>query len=376
VRIRLQTLLLMAGLGLGATLLVAAATVCLASGCSTIGYYAQAVGGHVEIVNKAQPVATLVADPAVPERTRERLRAAMQMREFAVRELKLPDRRSYTSYADLGRNSVVWNVVAAPELSLQLKTWCFPVVGCVGYRGYYDEAAAKALGDELKAQGYEVSVYGVPAYSTLGKTEWLGGDPLLNTFLFWPELELARLIFHEMAHQVVYADDDTVFNESFATAVERIGGRLWLAARGDAKADAEASARMAAVEARRADFRRLAFATRAELKAIYEGPGSADDKRAAKARALAAMRERHAQWKAQPTGPWAGFTGYDPWFANANNASLAVLAAYNELVPAFEALWRHEGRDFPRFYAAVQGLAALPKAERRARLDALAPSQD
>jgi predicted aminopeptidase len=365
-----------AGIGFLGPLLAAGAAVCLTTGCSTLGYYAQAVGGHVEISNKAQPVADLVADPAVPERTRERLRLAMQMREFAVRELKLPDRRSYTRYADLGRPSVVWNVVAAPELSLQLKTWCFPVVGCVGYRGYYDEAAARATGDALKAQGWEVNVYGVPAYSTLGKTEWLGGDPLLNTFLFWPELELARLIFHELAHQVVYADDDTAFNESFATAVERIGGRLWLAARGDARTDAEASARMAAVEARRADFRRLALATRQRLQAIYDGPGSADEKRAAKARALAAMREEHAGWKAQASGPWAGFGGYDAWFANANNANLAVLAAYNEWVPAFEALWEREGRDFPRFYAAVQGLAELPKADRRARLAALAPRQD
>jgi predicted aminopeptidase len=364
----------MAGLGLGGTVLLAAAAVCLTGGCSTIGYYAQAVGGHVNIVNAARPVAELVADTTVPERTRERLKLSQQMREFAVRELKLPDNRSYRSYADLGRSHVVWNVVAAPELGLQLKTWCFPIVGCVGYRGYYSEAEAKALAEELKRQGWEVSDYGVPAYSTLGKTEWLGGDPLLNTFLFWPELELARLIFHELAHQVVYADDDTVFNESFATAVERIGGRLWLASRPAGSIDPQAAARIAAVEARRADFRALTFATRDELKAIYAGPGSEADKRAAKARAMAAMRQRYAELKTSGAAHWAGFNGYDPWFEKANNASIAVLAAYNELVPAFEALWEREGRDFNRFYAAVQGLAALPKAERRAALAALATS--
>jgi predicted aminopeptidase len=364
----------MAGLGLAGTVLLAAGAVCFTSGCSTIGYYAQAIGGHVDIVNAARPVAELVADPSVPERTRERLKLSQQMRDFAVAELKLPHNRSYRSYADLGRSHVVWNVVAAPELGLQLKTWCFPVVGCVGYRGYYGQADAEGLGAELRAQGYEVNVYGVPAYSTLGKTEWLGGDPLLNTFVFWPELELARLIFHELAHQVAYADDDTVFNESFATAVERVGGRLWLASRPAGSVDPQAAERIAAVEARRADFRALTFATRDELKAIYAGPGSEADKRAAKAKAMAAMRQRYAEMKAAPSGPWAGFTGYDAWFANANNASFAVLAAYNELVPAFEALWEREGRDFNRFYATVQGLAALPKAERRARLAALTPA--
>jgi predicted aminopeptidase len=368
--------LIVAGLGLATTLIAAAGAVCLTSGCSTLGYYAQAVGGHLEIVNKAQPVARLLDDPALPERTRARLVLSQQMRNFAVHELKLPDNRSYRSYAALGRASVVWNVVAAPELSLQLKTWCFPVVGCVGYRGYYDEAAARTLAEQLKAEGHEINVYGVPAYSTLGKTEWLGGDPLLDTFVFWPELELARLIFHELAHQVVYADDDTEFNESFATAVERIGGRLWLAARPAGSADPQAAARVAATEARRADFRRLTFATRDALRAIYAGAGSDGGKRAAKAAALAEMRARYVALKADAAtggGPWAGFSGYDPWFERANNASIAVLAAYNDLVPAFEALWEREGRDFGRFYAAVQGLAALPKAERRARLANIAP---
>jgi len=374
--VRWRRALTVAGLGLAGTLLAAAGAVCLTSGCSTLGYYAQAVGGHLEIVNRAQPVADLVADPTVPERTRERLLLSQQMRDFAVRELKLPDNRSYRRYAALGRSSVVWNVVAAPELSLQLKTWCFPVVGCVGYRGYYDEAAARALATELKAAGWEVDVYGVPAYSTLGKTEWLGGDPLLDTFVFWPELELARLIFHELAHQVVYANDDTEFNESFATAVERIGGRLWLASRPPGSGQPQAQERVAATEARRADFRRLSFATRDALKAIYTGPGSDADKRVAKAAAMAELRGRYAALKTEAAtrgGPWAGFAGYDPWFERANNASIAVLAAYNDLVPAFEALWQREGRDFDRFYAAVQGLADLPKAERRARLAAIAP---
>ena len=209
---------------LGAAALAIAST-CLLGGCGTLAYYGQAVGGHLGIVTKARAVSSWLEDGATPADLRARLELSQRMRDFAVAELKLPDNRSYRSYADLGRNAVVYNVVAAPELSFTLKTWCFAVVGCVGYRGWFDRAPAEALAAELKAQGWETNVYGVPAYSTLGKTNWLGGDPLLNTFIRWPEGELARLIFHELAHQVAYADDDTTFNESFATAVERIGGQ-------------------------------------------------------------------------------------------------------------------------------------------------------
>ncbi|MDE2456588.1 MAG: aminopeptidase, partial [Burkholderiales bacterium] len=204
----------------------------LASGCSTAGYYAQALGGHLAVLRKSRPVSEWLADPATPAPLRARLELAERMRDYAVTALGLPDNASYRRYADLGRSAVVWNVVAAPELSLTLETWCFPVMGCVGYRGYYDKAAAEALGAELKAQGWEVEVYGVPAYSTLGWSNWLGGDPLLNTFIDWPDGELARLIFHELAHQVVYVKGDSTFNESFAVSVEQEGVKRWLAAHG------------------------------------------------------------------------------------------------------------------------------------------------
>ena len=219
---------LMAAAGVIGLVVLAAGTVCLTSGCSTLGYYAQAAGGHLEVVSKSRSVSGWIDAPGTEPRLRERLQLSQRMRDFAVQELKLPDNRSYRRYADLGRGAVVWNVVAAPELSLTLKTWCFPVVGCVGYRGYFDRAAADTMAAELREQGLDVGVYGVPAYSTLGRTNWMGGDPLLNTFIFWGEGELAKLIFHELAHQVAYADDDTTFNESYAVAVERLGGRLWL----------------------------------------------------------------------------------------------------------------------------------------------------
>ncbi len=336
------------------------------SGCSTLGYYGQAVGGHLDLLQRSRPVADWLADEATPPALRERLQRSQQMRDFAVAELQLPDNRSYRRYADLGREAVVWNVVAAPELGLQLKTWCFPMMGCVGYRGSFERAEAERSAAELQQQGWETRVYGVPAYSTLGWTNWLGGDPLLNTFVHWPAPELARLIFHELAHQVVYVGDDTQFNESFATAVERLGGQRWLAQHAS-PAEREADAVRAK---RRDDFRALTSRTRERLLAVYDNTGlSQADKRQRKAEVMAALRSEYAALKA---GPWQGHAGYDAWVAAANNASFAVQAAYNAQVPAFEALFQREGGDFARFYAAVKALAALPKAERDQRLRALA----
>lgn len=349
--------------GLLGTLLLAAGAVCLGSGCSTIGYYSQAAGGHLEMMRQARPVPEVVADPATPDALKQRLALSQRMRDFAVSELKLPDNNSYRRYADLKRDAVVWNVVAAPELSLTLKTWCFPIMGCVGYRGYFTQAEAAALAAELQGQGYETRVYGVPAYSTLGWSTWLGGDPLLNTFLDWPEIELARLVFHELAHQVAYASDDTTFNESFATAVERIGGRRWLERFGTD----EQRRRADVVERRRADFRSLTQRYRGELQAAYAAPGDEAGRRAEKARLMQALR---ADYQALKQGPWMGFAGYDEWFQQANNASFGVLAAYTELVPQFERLYEAQGSDFERFYAAVRELASLPKDQRRARLAA------
>jgi predicted aminopeptidase len=344
----------------GIALVVLAATA-LSSGCSTLGYYAQAAGGHLELVRKSQPVAEVEADPATPAPLRAQLKLSQRLRDFAVAELHLPDNSSYRRYADLHRDAVVWNVVAAPVLSLTLKTWCFPVMGCVGYRGYFSHDAADALAAELRAEGWEVDVYGVPAYSTLGWSNWLGGDPLLNTFIGWPEGELARLIFHELAHQVAYASDDTTFNESFAVTVERIGGRRWL----DLHGTTEARAQMERVEARRAQFKSLTLHWRGELERLYASDLPEPAKLARKAELMAAMRREYAELKATL---WSGFAGYDAWFARANNATLGVQAAYDDLVPAFERLFEQSGGDLAAFYTRVQALAALPKAERRAKL--------
>jgi predicted aminopeptidase len=255
-------------------------------------------------------------------------------------------------------------VVAAPPYSLKLRTWCFPVTGCVGYHGYFAEADAQAEARRLEAEGFEVSVYGVPAYSTLGWFEWMGGDPLLNTFIAYPEGELARIIFHELAHQVAYAKDDTEFNESFATAVERLGGARWLATQAGPAAREEYTR----FNERRVQFRRLLLDTRQRLTAVYADaarPFAGDrDLPARKAQVYADMQAQYATLKAQ----WGGYAAYDAFFGRVNNATLGAQAAYDALVPGFEALFEREGRDWPRFYDAVRVLARQSHDQRRAVL--------
>jgi predicted aminopeptidase len=333
-------------------------------GCGDAAYYGQAIGGHLELIGRARPVEAWLADPAASAPLKQRLQSAQQLREFSVRELKLPDNASYRRYADLQRPAAVWNVVAAPELSLELKTWCFPVLGCVSYRGYFDMTAAEALAAQLRADGWEASVYPVPAYSTLGWSNWIGGDPLLNTFVGGSDAELARLMFHELAHQKLYVADDSLFNESFATAVERIGTERWLRAQGGA-AQREAFAQG---QQRRQDFRELTLRTRRALQALYDSDATDEAKRQGKAALLAQMRDDHARLKATR---WGGFAGYDAWFAQANNASLGVLGTYNDLADAFERLYRQQGGDFDRFYAEAARIGELPKAQRHATLRAI-----
>jgi predicted aminopeptidase len=341
----------------------------LLAGCASTdagpGYYWQSVTGHLKLMQAARPVQDWIDDPATPPALQQRLVLAQRMRRFAVSELGLPDNASYQRYADLQRRAAVYNVVAAPELSLTLNSWCFPVAGCVGYRGYFDEADALAFAARLP-RDWDVAVYPVPAYSTLGWMNWAGGDPLLNTFIGYPEGELARLLFHELAHQVLYVAGDTAFNESFATAVERLGGMRWLA-----QADEAARQGYAAFDSRRQAFRAHTLATRQRLQAIYEDSGLDDDsKRQRKAEVMADFRQGYANMKAG----WGGYAGYDAWVGRANNASFGAQAAYDQWVPAFEALFEREGRDFGRFYDAVRALGKLGATDRQAALQALAPT--
>jgi len=341
--------------------LAALGALCLTSGCSSIDYLSQSASGHIRLLAAARPVKDAIADPATPEALRKRLELTQRMREFAVTELHEPDNDSYRSYADLKRSAAVWNVVAAPELSLHLVTWCFPVVGCVGYRGYYDLASANAAAAPLKTEGLEVDVYEVPAYSTLGWMNWIGGDPLLSTFVQWPEGDLSRLMFHELAHQVAYAAGDTTFNESFATAVEHIGSQRWL----EKNATPEVRAKQVLTESRSDDFHVLVRAWRAKLDAMFRSNLPDAEKRVRKAELYAGMR---ADYEALKRGKWNGYAGYDHWFAKANNATMGTQGAYDDEVGAFERLFVAKGGDFDRFYAEVRRMAALTKPERDAAM--------
>jgi predicted aminopeptidase len=305
-------------------------------------------------------VAEIIADPASDPGFKAKLLQAQAIRDFASRELALPDNGSYRVYADLGRPYVVWNVFAAPEFSLKPEQWCVPVVGCVNYRGFFEEESAARLAGEMRQRGFDTQVVGIVAYSTLGYFD----DPLLNTFLGDDETELARLVFHELAHQQVFAGGDSAFDESFATAVENEGVRRWLAQR----ANPELRRIFAARQARKAQLAELVAATRDRLAAVYATAPSTAEKRQGKAAAIAAMQRAYAELKAS----WGGRSGYDRWFGETpNNATIASFSLYTQLVPAFEALLAAEQRDLPRFYRRVKALAALGKAERLAALNGI-----
>ncbi len=339
----------------------------LAAGCSDTAYLLHSAKGHLDILQAARPVDAWLGEDSTPAALKQRLLLAQDIRRFAVHALQLPDNASYQRYALLGRRSVVWNVVAAPANSLTLKTWCFPVTGCVGYRGYFDEHDAQQQAAALRAQGLEASVYGVPAYSTLGWTNWLGGDPLLSTFIHYPPGELARMVFHELAHQVLYVKDDTAFNESFATTVERLGSTAWLASQANPAAQTE----YATLDARRQAFQALTASTRRKLLAIYATdspmPPSARQQEALKSAAYTEFRQAYTQLRES----WGGYARYDAWVAGANNAAFGALAAYNDWVGAFEVLYQQHPGDWSAFYTAVQQLADLPRHQRTLRLQQL-----
>lgn len=340
-----------AWLALGAVLL---------GSCSSAEFYWQGISGQLDLLRRAQPIPE-VLDSAQDPGVKHKLERVLAIRDYASRELGLPDNDSYRRYSDLGRRYVLWNVFATPELSLTPRQWCFPVAGCVNYRGYFAEADAQAEATRLGATGDDVHVGGVPAYSTLGYF----ADPMPSTFLRYPDFEIARLIFHELAHQVVYAKDDTVFNESFAVTVEEEGVRRWLAA----QHDPELEAQFAISQRYREGFAALIEHTRAKLAAVYGGEADDAAKLEAKGAVFDGMRAEYAQLKQA----WGGSAAYDSWFAQGpNNASIAAVGLYTQKVPQFQALLAAEGGDLPRFYARVKVLAALPKAERDTALAGVA----
>jgi len=336
--------------------MAAAAAALLLSSCSSLSYYTQAAQGQLALLADARPIDDWIADTTTNDKLRHRLEAARQIRRYAIQEMKLPNNGSYTNYTALKRPYVLWNVVATPELSLKPLQWCFPVAGCVNYRGYYSKDAAQAYAKQLRAQGHDVEVGGVSAYSTLG---WFS-DPLMSTFINYPDAELARLIFHELAHQVVYVAGDSQFNESFASAVEQAGVEAWLERFGN-PAMSEAYERY---KTRKTDFLALLMRYRGELERTYKSMAPDDVKRATKGRLFIALKDDYQVLKAN----WGGYAGYDRFFAEPlSNAHLASIATYNDFVPAFRTLLRRE-KNWNGFYGAVNRLSKLDK---EARHDAL-----
>jgi predicted aminopeptidase len=326
-----------------ASTLAALAAVLMLSGCETLAYYAQAINGQLTLMSRAQPVASVIADPATPQALRERLELARSIRDYASRELKLPDNGSYRSYADLGRPYVVWNLVAAPEFSLEPVESCFPVAGCVPYRGFFAQEDAEHHAAALRAAGNDVNLRGVTAYSTLGRF----ADPLLSTFIRNPDAELARLIFHELAHQLLYVKGDSTFNESFAVAVEHAGVQRWLAATGRS---AGLKVFFEGQETSKKFFEELALA-RTRLKALYGMPLPPE-----------VMRERKRAEFAELQKALEASSKFR--YADPNNALLASFATYTQLVPAFEKLLEEEGGDLEKFYLKVKTLSLNARSSR------------
>jgi predicted aminopeptidase len=335
--------------------------VALVTACSTLGYYSRSASGQLGVMARRQPVEDLIRDPATDPQLRHRLQTVQSIRRFASDALALPDNGSYTLYADIERPYVVWNVFAAPELSLELQTWCYPFAGCVAYRGYFDERAAERFANKLRRQGLDVYTGGVAAYSTLG---WFD-DPVLSTVIGYSEARLAGLIFHELAHQQLYVPGDTAFNESFATAVELAGVDAWLEQRGDAGA-ARAHRRH---HARRSAFHALVAESRRQLQRAYAADSTDAEKRAEKQRLIADLRARYAAARRD----WGAAGDFDAWFAgDLNNARLAATAAYREYLPGFQRLLQDSGGDFAAFYAVAADIGALPEENRVRRLQSLA----
>lgn len=329
------------------------------SGCATLGYYGQAARGQVEILLGRRPLAEVIADPASPPELRRKLALAREARAFAVRELALPDNASYLRYTDLGRPFVVWNVFAAPPLSLEPRQTCFPIVGCLSYRGYFRETKARAHAARLAAKGDDVFVGGVAAYSTLG---WFA-DPLLNTMLVWDDRRLVKTLFHELAHQRVYFPDDTTFNESFAMAVADLGYARWRAARGENfEADREERRDEALID--------LLIRHRDTLQALYARPDLDDAEKLARKQAqFALLAADYATLRAS----WQGDTSYDRWMSeDMNNAKLASIATYHALVPGFLALFEQCGQSYAEFYRRVEAMKRDSKEARARALEALA----
>lgn len=329
------------------------------SGCGNLGYYAHLAKGQYQLLSQREKISAIVADPSRDEKLRSRLKRVAAARAWAIQALGLPDNGSYTLYADLGRPYVVWNVFAAPEFSLEPVQHCFLVVGCLAYRGYFDEAGAKAKSAELAAAGNDVYVSGIPAYSTLG---WFD-DPVLSSMMRWDDEMLIGTVFHELAHQKLYVKNDTAFNESFASFVEEEGLRQYLAVSG------QTSDAHRLYKQRQHQFVQMVLGAREQLAGIYAGGLTPEEMRARKLAVLASLRRDYAQLRDQQ---WQGWNGYDRWFeGELNNAKLLPFGLYDAWIPAFATLYAQQHQQWNAFYAAAKKLGELEPDARAQQMNTL-----
>jgi predicted aminopeptidase len=336
------------------------------SGCEAVGYYRQAIAGEYQILAHQQPVSALIADPGTPPKLKSRFQEVLKMRQFAEQELKEPADDNYVKYTDLRREYVVWNVNVAPALSMDPKTWWFPIVGRASYRGYFNERSALRYAEKWEKRGWDVYVDGIETYSTLG---WFH-DPLLNTFINEPEWDLAETIFHELGHHRLFVSGDTDFNEAFATTVGEEGVRRWYAAANDTNSYSQY------LKSRRheSDFVKLVLAANSELKAVYTNAAlSAPQKLTRKGEIIDELRVNYARLKTQ----WGvKKSGYDDWVSEPiNNAKLNTVVSYYDLAPGFKAILRAQGGNMEKFYAATAALAKMPLEKRHQALKDAGQSQ-
>ena len=339
----------------GARLVALILVVAVLAACANLRYYAHVTHGESALLLQRRPVDKVLADPATDPKLATRLQLAQQARRFASAQLDLPDNRSYTYYVELHRPYVVWNVYATPRFSVDAVPQCFPIAGCVAYRGWFDEKKAGESAKRLRAQGNDVYVGGVPAYSTLG---WFS-DPILSSMMRWDDDELVGTIFHELAHQLIYVKGDTAFNESYAMFVENQGLREWHVSRGEAVDDDRD-------QAMDDGFTQLALDLRVRLKKLYASDVGDAAMADGKAREIADFRVRYATWRDKN---WPNDHRYDAWVARPiNNATLLPFGLYDQWVQAFAALFKQAGGQWPPFYARVRTLAREPGAERERTL--------
>jgi len=332
------------------------------TGCESIRYYKQLISGQIAILNKKQPATKLLDDPNTPEKLKEKLRMVIDIRTFAKDELFLPVKNQYLDFVELERPFAGWNMWATPEFSFAPKTWCYPIIGCAVYRGYFSKQDAFDYGHRLEAQGYDVYIGGVAAYSTLG---WLN-DPVFSTFIYRSDIKLAALIFHELSHHLLYVGDDTTFNESFAIAVEHESMRRWLTTRDNLKASEDYKMDYW----RRRQFIELVTKYRKELETLYAKDLPTPEKRQAKAAVFEKLKDEYQLLKKD----WDGYSGYDLWMnRNMNNAKLISVSTYHDLVPAFLKLLKTCNNDLKVFYKKCQDLSKKSKEERLAYLEKYRP---